>query len=109
MYCVTMDPSIEDVINGYVDRGPSGTTMSMPPEVSNRIAGAVRRTAEPLLAAGHQLTVLTSPTVRAQLKQILCGHLPNVSVLSYNEVVKDLDVESMGLVQFEEPVGVGAA
>ncbi|MCH8344606.1 MAG: flagellar biosynthesis protein FlhA [Planctomycetes bacterium] len=109
LYCVTMDPSIEDVINGYVDRGPSGTTMSMPPEVSNRIAGAVRRTAEPLLAAGHQLTVLTSPTVRAQLKQILCGHLPNVSVLSYNEVVKDLDVESMGLVQFEEPVGVGAA
>ena len=109
LYCVTMDPSIEDVINGYVDRGPSGTTMSMPPEVSNRIAGAVRRTAEPLLAAGHQLTVLTSPTVRAQLKQILSGHLPNVSVLSYNEVVKDLDVESMGLVQFEEPVGVGAA
>ena len=109
LYCVTVDPALEDLINGYIDRGPSGTTMSIPPQVANRIATAVSETAQPLLGASHQLVVLTSPTVRGQLKQILEPHLPGVVVLSYNEVVKGLDVESMGLIQLEEPVGAPAA
>ena len=109
LFCVTLDPVVGDLINGYIDRGPGGTTMSVPPQVANEIAAAVGKTAEPLLAAGHQLVVLTAPTVRAGLKQILAGHLPNVAVLSYNEVVEDLDVESMGLIQLEHSVGAGAA
>jgi len=113
LYCVTVDPSLEDVISGYIDRSPAGTTMSMPPQMARRIAGAVSQTAEPLVGAGHHLIVLTSPSVRAQLKQILDAHLTGAVVLSYNEVVKGLDVESMGLVEspLEEavPVGAGAA
>ena len=93
-----MDPALEDVINGYIDRGPGGTTMSLPPRLAGQVAAAVSRTAEPLVGAGHQLVVLTSPSVRAQVKQILDGHLANPAVLSYNEVVKGLDVESLGLV-----------
>ncbi len=107
--CVTIDPEIADLINGYIDRGASGTTMSIPPQVANRIVTAVGATAEPLLNAGHQLVVLTAPTVRAQLKQILDPHFPNVVVLSYNEIVDDLDVNSMGLVQLSQSVGTGAA
>ena len=71
LYCVTMDPSVEDAISGYIDRGPGGTTMAIPPQLATRIASAVSKTAEPLVSAGHQLIVLTSPSVRAQVKQIL--------------------------------------
>ena len=112
LYCVTMDPAVEDIINGYIDRGPGGTTMSIPPQLANRIASAVSKTAEPLVSAGHQLTVLASPTVRAQVKQILDAHLPSCVVLAYNEIVKGLDVESKGLVQLaatEFAVAAGAA
>jgi flagellar biosynthesis protein FlhA len=109
LYCITMDPALEDAINGYIDRGPGGTTMSIPPQLANRIAAAVTKTAEPLLAGGHQLIVLASPTVRAQVKQILDAHLPNCVVLAYNEIVKGLDVESMGLVQLNEMVSGASA
>jgi flagellar biosynthesis protein FlhA len=96
--CVTLDPAIEDVVNGYIDRGPAGTSMAIPPPLAARIARAVAKTAEPLVAAGRPLVVLTSPTVRAQIKQILDTHVLGAAVLSYNEVVKELDVESVGLV-----------
>ncbi len=109
LYCITLDPAVADAVNGYIERGPAGTTISIPPQVANRIAAAVAQTAEPLVAAGHQLVVLTAPTVRAQVRRILDPHLPNVAVLSYNEVVEDLDVESMGLVEWNQPVGAGAA
>ncbi|MCH6551637.1 MAG: FHIPEP family type III secretion protein, partial [Planctomycetes bacterium] len=113
LYCVTFDPDLEDVINGYIDRGPGGTTMSMPPQVANRIAAATSKAAEPLVTGGHQIVVLTSPSVRAQVKQILDAHLPNVAVLAYNEVIKGLDVESLALVQLTQqelaPLIAGAA
>jgi flagellar biosynthesis protein FlhA len=110
LWCVTMDPAVEDVINGYIDRGPGGTTMSMPPQVAGRIASAVSRTAQSLVGAGRPLVVLASPSVRAPLKQILDAHLGSAVVMSYNEVVKGLDVESMGLVQLEpELAHAGAA
>jgi flagellar biosynthesis protein FlhA len=106
LYCVSVDPALEDLIGGYIDRSPAGTSMTMPPPVARRIAGAVSRASGPLVAAGHQLVVLTSPSVRAQLKQILDAHVPNCVVLSYNEIVKGLDVESMGLVQSDDqPAG----
>ncbi|MCP3905452.1 MAG: flagellar biosynthesis protein FlhA [Planctomycetes bacterium] len=100
LFCVTLDPELEDVVNGYIDRGPGGTTMSMPPAIAARIGRAVSETAETLVGSGHQLIVLTSPSVRAQVKQILDSHLAGAVVLSYNEVDGGLDVESMGLVHF---------
>ncbi len=112
LYCVTIDPQLEDLIGGYIDRGPSGTTMTMPPDVANRIVAAVSTSAQPLVSAGHPLVVVTSPSVRAQVKQILDAQLPNAAVLAYNEIVKGLDVESMGLVELAAdqlaPVPAGA-
>jgi flagellar biosynthesis protein FlhA len=111
LYCVTMDPTLEDVISGYIDRGPAGTSVSISPQLANRIATAVSRAAEPLMAAGHQLIVLASPSVRAQVKQILDAQINGAIVLAYNEVVKGLDIESLGLVQLpsNEMAQVGAA
>ena len=101
LYCVTMDPAGEDIVDGYIERAPTGTTMAMPPGLAGRVAAAVSETAEPLVAAGHQLIVLTSPRVRAQIKQILDAHVQGAVVMSYNEVIEGLDVESMGLVHFD--------
>lgn len=111
LHCVTMDPATEDIISGYIDRGPSGTTMSMPPDVANRIVRAIGEVSEPLVQAGHQLVILAAPSVRAQVRQICEGRLHGVVVLGYNEIVQELDVESLGLVQLEElqlqqPVGM---
>ena len=110
--CVTMDPALEDTISGYIDRNPSGTTFTIPPQLANRIARAVAETARPLAEAARKVVVLASPSVRAQVRQILDPHIADVAVLGYNEVVRGTDVESVGLVQLKlspTNAGVGAA
>jgi flagellar biosynthesis protein FlhA len=97
--CVTMDPALEDIISGYIDRNPSGTTFTIPPQLANRIARAVAESARPLVEAARKVVVLASPSVRAQVRQILEPHIADVAVLGYNEVVRGTDVESVGLVQ----------
>ena len=102
IYCVTLEPAAEDAINGYIDRGPGGTTMSMPPHVANRITGSIVKAAEPLVQAGRPVIVLASPSVRAQVRQIAEGRISGIVVLGYNEIVKEVDVESVGLVEYRE-------
>jgi len=107
LYCVTTDPTLEEVISGYVEQGPGGMTLSIPPVLAKRIAGAVSKAAEPLAVGGHQLVILASPSVRAQVSQILDAQVPGATVMGYNEVVKGLEVESLGMVQL--PVEAAAS
>jgi flagellar biosynthesis protein FlhA len=97
--CVTMDPAVEDTISGYIDRTAAGTTFTIPPQLATRIARAVAETARPLADLGRPVVVLASPSVRAQVRQILEPHIAGVAVLGYNEVVRGTDLESVGLVQ----------
>ncbi len=106
--CVTLDPSLEAQIAGHVDRTAAGTVVSVPPALAARLARAVAESARPLAAAGRPVVVISGPGVRAAVRQILAPHIPGVAVLAYNELVKGLDIESVGLVQLE-PQTAGAA
>ncbi len=102
LYCVSLDPALEDQINGYIERSSEGTSMTMPPAVANRISTALLQELQRLTQAGHHPVVLASPQVRGQVRQLIEPHLPNAAVLGYNEVSKGVDVEALGLVQVNE-------
>ncbi|HRQ72145.1 MAG TPA: flagellar biosynthesis protein FlhA [Phycisphaerales bacterium] len=96
--CVTLDPSLEDQVAAYIDRGPGGTSVTMPARVAGAIAGQVVRALEKVTAAGRLPVVVASPQVRAVVRQIVEPHLPAVVVLGYNEVASPFEVESLALV-----------
>ncbi len=100
--CVTLDPSLEDLISGYIDRSPVGTMLTMPAGVAGMIARRISEALRPVTSAGHQPVVIASPQVRAQVRQLLEPYVPNVAVLGYNEIVPGIEVESMGLVTAPE-------
>lgn len=102
LYCVSLDPALEDQINGFIERSAEGTSMTMPPAVANRISTALLQELQRLTQAGHHPVVLASPQVRGQVRQLIEPHLPNAAVLGYNEVSKGVDVEALGLVQVNE-------
>ncbi len=98
MVCVTLDPTLEDLISAYIDRGAAGTTVTMPSRVAARIAEQVISALRGVISAGHPPVVIASPPVRAVVRQLLEPHLPSVAVLGYNEVVSGVEVESLALV-----------
>ena len=96
--CVTLDPSLEDLINSYVDRGPAGTSVHMPSRLAANVAAQIVQALEGVTARGLPPVVIASPQVRAIVRQIVDPHLPGITVLGYNEVVQGVDVESLALV-----------
>ena len=109
IFCITLDPAMEDLINSYVDRTAAGTVITMPPQTANMVATLIVEALHPLVAAGHQPLILASPQVRSPVRELVEPHLSNVVVLGYNEIVTGMQIESMGLVQAPEASGVSAA
>jgi flagellar biosynthesis protein FlhA len=53
---------------------------------------------EKLARENHPPVVLVSPQIRAGLKQMTSAHLPRLVVLSYNEITRDTQIESVAMV-----------
>ena len=49
-------------------------------------------------AAGHPPIVLVSPEIRPALKQLTAADIPQLVVLSYNEITRDTKIESVAMV-----------
>ena len=100
IYCLTLDPAIEDLVNKHLERSDRGTTLTMSPELQNRIAAATKAEAEKAIqsSGGQTPVVLCSPQVRAWVRRIIEAALPQVAVLAFNEIVRGVEIESLGLV-----------
>jgi flagellar biosynthesis protein FlhA len=97
---VTLDPKLEDTIGAHLERSDRGTFLSLAPEVQGRIIGAIRTRLEGATgsAGGHPVATLCSPQVRMWVRRLIEAGLPHVPVLGYNEIVRGVEVRSLGLV-----------
>jgi flagellar biosynthesis protein FlhA len=109
LYVITVDPRIEDLIRGSIERSDSGAQMALPPERLKEIATALRRSAETAAGRGHVPVFITSSPIRPHLARIIAQAVPEGSAIAYNEVAREVEIESIGTVSIEpEAVPAGA-
>jgi len=104
IHCLTVDPSLEDMISANVERTEGGSYLTLPPDQTGAIVDAVREQVDKTAHVG-QLALLVSPQVRAHLRRLIESAMQNIPVLSFNEIVKGVQVNSHGIIS----VNVGAA
>ncbi len=104
MYCVTLDPKIEDLINKHLERSDRGTFLTLSPGTQNKILAAAKSEVEKAIrsSGGQTPVVLCSPQVRAWMRRIIESALPQVAVLAFNEIVRGVEIESLGLVVLDD-------
>ncbi len=97
LHCVTLDPKMEEVLTQALEHAEGGTYLTLPPRTTKGIVAAIAAEVEKLVVAGHPPVVLCSPQIRSQVKRITdhAGH--QFTVLSYNEIVTDIRVETTGV------------
>jgi flagellar biosynthesis protein FlhA len=98
MWVVTLDPAVEELINGHLERSERGTTNTMPPQTAQQIVQQISARVSELTAAGRSAVLLCSPQVRLALRRMTESALPQVAVLAYNEIVPQIAVEAVGMV-----------
>lgn len=98
LFVVTLDPALEDRIRAGIEHSERGLFIRMSPpavETTNKLIGAE---IEKLVRSGHPPVLLVSPQIRAGLKQMTASQMPRLAILSYNEITRDTQIESVALV-----------
>jgi flagellar biosynthesis protein FlhA len=103
LHVVTLDPALEDRIAAGIDHNERGLFVRMSPPAVEKTCQLVADGTAKLSAAGRPPIVLVSPQIRPGLKQLTASSLPDLVVLSYNEITRDTRIESVGIVNDVAP------
>jgi flagellar biosynthesis protein FlhA len=97
LHVVAVDPAMEERIRAGFDHNERGLFIRMSPQAVEHTCQAIGKELQKLTAAGHTPIALVSPHIRAALKPITENHIPQLVVLSFNEVTRDTQVMTLGL------------
>lgn len=98
LYVATLSAQVEKTISEAVQQTEHGNYLSLPPEESQKIVEAIHQEAERLSQMGRSPIILCSPAVRMYVRQLTERVLPQVPILSYNELEPNVEVQSVGVV-----------
>jgi len=100
IYCISLDPQLEDLIQAHIERTDRGTFLNMPVATQRRIVEAIASQVEQATtrSGGRTPVILCSPQIRAQVRRLIETALPHIAVLGYNEIVAGVEVYSLGMV-----------
>lgn len=95
---ITAGASLEKRIAEAIQRTEQGTYLALDPESSRRIYEAVLEEVRRVQQSGLQPILLTSPAIRMYLRQLLDRYIPDLPVLSYDELEANVEIQSVGVV-----------
>lgn len=95
---ITLDPAIEQQIMEHVQHTEQGAYIALDPKTIQVIVNQLKKEINKLTSIGLQPIILTSPIVRIYFKQLTMQYIPDLTVISYNEVEQNVEVQSIGMV-----------
>jgi flagellar biosynthesis protein FlhA len=95
---VALEQKIEDLLREKILRGEQGTYLSLEPTVAQKILMSINQTLDRVTQLNAQPVILCSPGIRRHLKKLLDRFLPQVAVLSHNEIPAQTKIQSLGMV-----------
>lgn len=94
---LTLGGSVEKAIADSIKQTEHGNYLAMDPAESEQLFHSVKNEIE-TIAWENAAIILCSPAVRMYVKQLIERYMPEVAVLSYNELEPDVEVQSVGVV-----------
>ena len=98
LHVITLDPAMEDRIRAGFEHTERGLFIRMSPQAVEATCRQIADELNKLILANHRPIVLCSPQIRAAVKELTSTHLPDLIVLSYNEITRDTRIESLAMV-----------
>lgn len=97
LFLMSLAPAVEKSIRESVQEG-----IAIDPQTAQRLVSSVQQGVETFSARGLLPVLLTSPNVRRYVRQLISRYVPQLAVLSYNEVAEGVKVQSLGVIGLQD-------
>ena len=96
---VTLGRSVEALVADSIHHTEQGDYLALPPDLAHRIINALSKELEQFQKIQTQPVILCSADIRMHFKKFLDRFLPSISVLSFNEILNNVQVRSLSTVE----------
>lgn len=98
LYAISLDPGFEQEVLESLTPTPEGELMAIDPSRAQALVGSLAGEVERATGTGSRPVLLCSSRARRHLRRLIEHAFPQLPVLSYNEIVPGIRVETTGVV-----------
>ncbi|AEG59528.1 flagellar biosynthesis protein FlhA [Desulforamulus ruminis] len=98
---ITLHPKLEQTLQDAIQQTQFGAYPVLEPQTVRKLLDRLNAVVEDVTMRGANPVILCSPRVRLPLRRLIERYLPNLAVLSLNEVPANLEVEAVGTVSLD--------
>ena len=95
---ITLSPHIEKDLADNVRESPEGSYIALDPVKLQKLLLKLSEVVNSIVERGLQPIILVAPNIRPYFKDLTERTAPGLIVLSYNEIVSNVEVQSAGMV-----------
>ena len=99
---LTIDPRVEERVAGSLQSTTTGTIPVLPPQYLRAFIDNCTKKVQQLISQGFSPVFLVSPRVRPYLRKVLEKIFPGVVLLSYAEIIGEVEIKTFGMVENPE-------
>ncbi|MFS1513183.1 flagellar biosynthesis protein FlhA [Chengkuizengella sp. SCS-71B] len=95
---LAIGPDLEKKISESIQQTEHGNYLALDPSTSQIIHQRILEQVKKFMQTGNNPVILTSPTIRYYLRQLIEKTMKDIPVLSYQELEPTIEVQSVGVV-----------
>lgn len=95
----TLDRGLEETVARSIIHTDGGATLNLDPKVTQTILASLNEKIEEATSQGEKMVVLCSPVIRRHFKRLTEKFIPNLIVVSHNELSPEVNIRSLGTVR----------
>jgi flagellar biosynthesis protein FlhA len=99
---ISLDRRVEEVISNSLLQTEQGVQLVLYPQYAQQVIGAVSRSIENNPQVAGQPILLTNPTIRRHVRKLIERFIPQLIVLSHNELTMAAQVKAVDVVRIRD-------
>lgn len=98
----TIDPAVEQQLSESVQNTKQGLMLVLDPALAEKLLDKIGEEMKRPLLAGFTPVCICSPNIRLALRRLAEARHPQLAVVSYNEIMPEVELISTGMVRLED-------
>ena len=99
---ITIDPALEEKISSAIRQTSQGMQLTLEPRLAQIFINQLKGLIEAAVKKGIYPVILTSPAIRAPLRKFLDRFIPNIIILSSNELSSAVSLQPISIVRYND-------
>jgi len=101
LHILSLQQQLEERLSKSIQKTEHGSFLALEPGFLHQLIQNTSNEVKKVVSQGHHPVILSSPLVRRHLKRLLERFLPDVIVISHNELVGSFEIQSVGVIRVD--------